>query len=397
LILSCPLQLTDQPLALISGVGPILAELNGQKSFQEILASFSDYGLTHARMLELLELLDEHLFLHSPSFEKLKSQEIESFRLSKVRSAALAGVCYPASRDKLQIAIEQWWQASKSRNELRSTHASHLTLLKSPHIDYERGHVGYTAAYQALEPNQHDLVILAGTAHQYSNHLFHCTTKHFETPLGEVICDIDFASQLCELYGKERALADEYLHKREHSLELQLPFYKYRQTESPIVPILVGSFHQFIADERSPQDYEAYDSFASALSTLLRHRIEQGQRIGFVAGVDMAHMGRYFGDSFKLTPAITDTVAERDSTYLDCVANLSKEALFAHIAEDDDARRICGFPTMYLLLDVIERLGIKATAKRLAYHQALSTEQQCLVSFAAMALYSDPQTRSVAP
>jgi MEMO1 family protein len=396
LILSCPLQLTDKPLALISGVGPVLAELNGKCSAAQIVSKFSEHGLSNTRLMELLALLDEHLFLHSPDFEERRTQEVESFRTSSIRPAALAGILYPATKDKLENAISNWWKASGGRTTTNNYSKNHLTLLKSPHIDYDRGHLGYTAAYQALNNADHDLMILAGTAHQYSNHLFHCTLKHFETPLGMINCDSSFASELCSLYGKDRALADEYLHKREHSLELQLPFYKHRSAKAPVVPVLVGSFYQFLVDEQSPEHYEAYDAFASALTTLLSQRISQGQRIGFIAGVDMAHVGKHFGDSFELTPTITDGIAERDHAYLDCIAKLSKEKLFEHIAEDQDARRICGFPTMYLLLDVIERLGIKVTPQQFAYHQALSTEQQCLVSFAAMGLYSEPLTHDVA-
>jgi MEMO1 family protein len=392
LVLTCPMQLSPQPLALMSGVGPVLAECNGKRSFKQILSSFTEHGLTQKRLIELLDLLDEYRFLHSPEFELIYHNEIESFRVSPIRQAALAGLSYPAQADTLRSAIDAWWHSSPTKKFDSGEKTSPLTLLKSPHIDYERGHRGYTAAYRELQPGDHDLLIVAGTAHQYSPHLFHCTTKHFDSPLGTAQCDVEFANELCRLYGKDRALADEYLHKREHSLELQMPFLKYTGSETPMVPILVGSFHSFLLEERQPEHYEAYDAFASALTTLIEQRTSQGLRVGLLAGVDMAHVGKFFGDTFTLTPRVADLIAARDQIYLDCISKSSKNDLFAHVAEDEDTRRICGFPTMYLLLDVIERLGLKTTPKQFAYHQALSTEQQCLVSFAAMGLYDSAPT-----
>ena len=62
ILIQCPLGVSQKPLALLPAVGPILASLQGELSFHEILARFTPQGLQESILRELLELLDAHLF-----------------------------------------------------------------------------------------------------------------------------------------------------------------------------------------------------------------------------------------------------------------------------------------------------------------------------------------------
>jgi hypothetical protein len=107
-----------------------------------------------------------------------------------------------------------------------------------------------------------------------------------------------------------------------------------------------------------------------------------------VAGVDMAHVGPHFGDTEALTPGYMQQVEVRDRAYLEAIKSQDKKALWQHIAEDSDARRICGFPTMYTILDLFERLQLQYTATLYDYRQAVDYSTGCAVTFAGMGLYS---------
>ena len=98
----------------------------------------------------------------------------------------------------------------------------------------------------------------------------------------------------------------------------------------------------------------------------------------------MAHIGQAFGDSKPLSPEFMEHIAQRDRTYLETLLKNDKRALFSHIHEDQDARRICGFPTMYLTLDLFSRLGIQPRAELIDYRQAVDYKRDCAVTFAGM-------------
>jgi len=385
LIVSCPLGISVQPLVLNAVVGPILGHFEGNLSVDEITARFAAYGLRRETVIELVALLDQHLFLATPRFFTAERAARESFLASPVRPAALAGTSYAGSRAELQREIDSYLALGLAP---RPVPERPMIGLISPHIDYRRGHAAYGRAWPSLGVERHDLYLVLGTAHQYSRHMFHLTRKDFETPLGRLRCDQDFVASVAARYGEDRSFADELLHRREHSLELQLPFLKRLSTDVPIVPVLVGGFHHLLASGRLPEEDEQYESFAGALAEVLRTRRNAGSRICFISGVDMAHVGRSFGDSGSLTPEFMDEIRERDEAYLAAITAGDRRALYAHIAEDNDARRICGFPTMYLVLDLCERLGLRCETRILDYRQAVDYQRDCAVTFAGAAMYA---------
>lgn len=262
-----------------------------------------------------------------------------------------------------------------------------IACLVAPHIDYRRGGTCYGSIYPRLGESRADTYILIGTAHQYSQRIFHLCAKDFESPLGVHPCDQAFVTELATRFGVERSFADEYLHRREHSLELQLPFLSAVQPGAAVVPVLVGSYHQMLEAMRYPHEWEEYETFAGALTESIKQRMDRGEKVSFLAGVDMAHVGRSFGDEGSLSPERMREIGYRDQQYLRAIEDGNHKAVFDHIAEDQDARRICGFPTMYLVLDVLNRLGGKTVCDVVAYDQAVDYSSDCAVTFAGLAMY----------
>ena len=138
---------------------------------------------------------------------------------------------------------------------------------------------------------------------------------------------------------------------------------------------------------RLPNEFEEYQSFIEVLTENLQKRIAAGQKVCVIAGVDMAHLGQYFGDTFQLSTEFMEKIRTDDLAYLDCIIRQDKEALFDHIAIDQDARRICGFPTMFTVIDLLDRLGIKYNGHIFDYRQAINYQNQCAVTFAGVGLY----------
>ena len=383
LLLRCPLGLAAQPLALVPAAAGVLQALDGLTSTADLLKRFTPLGLTEQTLREFLNLLEGHLFLDGPAFEAARTTLLADYAGSKTRAAALAGRGYPAASKELRALVTGYLEdAAPADAEQRE-----LIGLIVPHIDYQRGGKSYGAAYRKLAGQPCDLFLIFGIAHQYSRHLFHLTRKDFETPLGAVPCESSLVNRLAELYGPERSFADEILHKEEHSIELQLPFLLQVQPQAKIVPILVGSLHELLQQRQAPQGYEAYDSFLAALVSVLTPLLQAGRRICTIAAVDMAHVGRYFGDPEGLSPERLEQVRQRDAEYLAAVSSHDLTALFTHLAADQDARHICGFPAVYTMLDLLKRLGISYHADIVAYEQAVTYEIDRAVSFTGAGLY----------
>ena len=106
------------------------------------------------------------------------------------------------------------------------------------------------------------------------------------------------------------------------------------------------------------------------------------KRVCFIAGVDLAHVGIRFGDRDPLTPDFLEYVRAADLRLLNQVERLDAESFFQEVCEDQDRRRICGYPAIYTLLSVA---GAQES-KMIKYDQATDTETQQSVTFASMVL-----------
>lgn len=383
LIFSCPLGVAPEPLLLKGAVAPIVACFEGALSIEQIAQQFSSYGVTSALVRKVADLLDANLFLATPRYFAAERALRDEFASSDTRRAALAGLGYSRDADRLRAELAEYLAHGTPTDVVR---AQSMLGIVAPHIDYRRGKICYGKTF-AHFPTRPVTCLLIGTSHQYSPRLFHLTAKDFETPLGTLRCERELVGQIAAAYGLERAFADEFLHRREHSLELQLPFLKLLSPESTIIPVLVGGFHEFVAEQREPTTSEEYLSFIEGLVDAARSTQTSERQLFILAGVDMAHLGRHFGDTESLSPDLLERVRERDKAYLDAICSGSKSALFSHVAEDQDLRRICGFPTMYTVLDLLERLSAKYTSTLFEYRQAVDYASDCAVTFAGMGLY----------
>ena len=103
----------------------------------------------------------------------------------------------------------------------------------------------------------------------------------------------------------------------------------------------------------------------------------------FYGGVDLAHVGVHFGDQSRVSDSRLPEIARRDQQLLDAIMTGDEEALFEHMAEDLDARRICGFPSIYTMLAALRASGIRVQGHQLDYRQAVEPSNDCVVTFAS--------------
>jgi hypothetical protein len=201
--------------------------------------------------------------------------------------------------------------------------------------------------------------------------------KNFGTPLGAAVTDVEFIERLAARLGPGY-FEDEFAHRGEHSIEFQAVYLSYLfggRRPFTIVPILVGSFHDFMVERRSPGQDAEVESFIKAVRAAQQ---ELPTESCVIAGADLAHVGRRFGDPAGPTPASLQQVEYEDRAFLSRVTAGDAEGMFRSITMDRDRRRVCGYPPTYVALRCLDA----PTGKLLHYRQWSDSESA--VTFAAV-------------
>jgi AmmeMemoRadiSam system protein B/AmmeMemoRadiSam system protein A len=202
----------------------------------------------------------------------------------------------------------------------------------SPHAGYL--YSGQTAAfvYKALKDRKKKLVVLLGPSHRYYVKGFSiCDKGEWETPLGTVSIDEEFASKL---KSHSKLIVNEpQAHAEEHSLEVQLPFLQKTLKDFKIVPIV------FNVEEPS-----MLGILVDALSAELKNR----KNWVIVASSDLYHGGNY-----NTAKTVTDKVDEY-------IKKFDYEGLLEYDRKmrDSGACAACGTSAIAVLLQVMKNLGV---------------------------------------
>ena len=367
---------------------PILARLDGNNSIASILEEGAQYGVTEELLQIFVSELDQLFYLDTPASVARMNELRSEFEAKEVRDAALAGVVYSADPKSLRSEIADYLKRCPEL-EFEPPRGAAISAVMSPHIDYARGWQAYAAAHKAFaKGTRPDYIFLLGTAHQATRGIYHLSDKDFATPLGNFPSAKEVVAELCSSLGREKLLDDHFLHKEEHSLELQLPFLAHaweKEGLPKILPVLVGSFQHFLESRSSPAKDPEVADFVAALAEITAAMLKEGKKLMFYAGVDFAHIGPQFGDQEPVTDAELEGLRARDSEMLDVLLRSDEEALFAHICEDGDQRRVCGYPSLYTMLATMKAAGISARGHCLDYRQAVDSKRECIVSFASAA------------
>ncbi len=365
----------------------VVSRMNGENSLRDIQADFmrATGELIPVEQLErLVRQLDEQRFLESEGFRSFYGELVQSFLSLPARSARHAGSAYEGEAGALRRQIESFFAAPDGPGQSQEAPSGPpLRGLISPHIDFYRGGPTYAHAYRSLAEHQGpDRFIIFGTCHNPMQNRFALTLKDFETPLGTAETDREFVRQLAASLPKDY-FADEFAHRAEHSIEFQAVFLEYTVREPhrfKIVPVLVGSFHDIYESGRPASANTEIAAFVDAVRSVM-NKLPGTNAV--VAGADLAHVGRRFGDASGPTPDSLRGVEQDDRGFLELVAEGDAEGALRSVAADGDRRRICGCPPIYMALKCLD----KSRGKLLQYRQWSDLAAGAAVTCAAMSLF----------
>jgi AmmeMemoRadiSam system protein B len=271
-----------------------------------------------------------------------------------LRSPAVAGTWYPGTPGALRQDVEAYLAA------VPETTLGEVTAIVAPHAGLMfSGPVG-AHAYKAVAGGDYDVVVLVGPSHFVAfDGVALYPEGAFDSPLGPAVIDPEGARAIAACPAVQPLPS---AHRREHSLEMQLPFLKHVLPAVPIVPLLMGY-----------QTRDTITVLAAGLESAFKDR-----RALIVASTDLSH---YFD---------AKTAASLDGRVQQAVAAFDPDAFLAIFEEYPEHERgryvACGGGPAISVLLAAKAMGASA-ARVLKYSHSgeISGDYDGVVGYMAAA------------
>ena len=176
---------------------------------------------------------------------------------------------------------------------------------------------------------------------------------------------------------------EDYCHAVEHSIEFQVVFLQHLFGPNiRVVPILCGSYARSIYQGGAPEQSPAVERILGAMGELAAR---EGDRLLWVLGVDMAHIGRRYGNPIeaKAGEGEMEVVEHRDRARIDRMAAGDARGFWDLVQENRDDLNWCGSAPIYTFLKALP----DARGNLLRYQQ-WNIDPHSVVSFAGMSFHS---------
>jgi MEMO1 family protein len=324
----------------------------------------------------LIETFSAAGFLEDDAFAQMKSGRQREFAEMPKRQSAHAGSAYPLELAVLRETMSRYMDGAGRP----PTPRERLCGIAAPHVSPEGGWQSYRAAYRELGPELKDrtFVILA-TSHYGAPEHFGLTRKPFVTPLGETATDTGLVDRLAAA-GGSAVLMEDYCHSFEHTVELQVIFLQHIYgPDIRILPILCGQYAESLYRGGAPEADEGVRRFLGDLGEMAAR---EADRLFWILGIDMAHMGARYQDDFTAyaDQGVMAEVAERDRQRIARVVESDGDGFWSLVREKHDDLKWCGSAPLYTFLKTLPG----ARGELLRYEQ-WNIDPQSVVSFAGMA------------
>ena len=376
LLIRDPFRFSDSMLLIPPQLVQCLACFDGQQTTLDLRATLVRItGELQVGEIEkqLYGALSDAGFLEDEKFEQLRQAKTDEFAAAPKREASHAGSAYPDTADEASKALSEFMQGASP-----ATQDSQIGIA-APHVSPFGGWESYRDAYATLLPAYKDRTfVILGTSHYGEPDHFGLTRKPFVTPFGEAVTQVPLVDEIAAAAPNSVRMED-YCHAVEHSIEFQVLFLQHIYGPNiGILPILCGSFARSILDGGAPERNEDVDRFFGALGNIAAR---EGSRLFWVLGVDMAHMGRRYGDQMiaQADQGEMLAIAERDRLRIERLNQADAPGFWDLVQENRDDLKWCGSSPIYTFLKVVPQA--RGTLHR---YQQWNIDPQSVVSFAAI-------------
>ncbi len=278
----------------------------------------------------------------------------------KIRKPAVAGLFYPAEKEKLIELIEWSFKHELGPGSLpqgEPTRERMIIAAQVPHAGYiysgpAASHV-YFSLYYDGKP---ETIVLIGPNHNgIGPGVSIYKGDAWETPLGIVEIDKEFVEAL--LNHSNVFEEDELAHIKEHSIEVQIPFLQYIYgNDFKIVPISVWDQGLETAKKIAKAIYEA--------------AMDLGKDIILLASSDMSHYDPH------------EETVEKDREAIIRIEQLDDKGLYDVIYEKNIT--MCGYGPVATAINLVKGIGGKAFTLKYYTSGDISGDKSAVVGYAAI-------------
>lgn len=296
----------------------------------------------------LEQVLSESGFLRDRVFERMREERFAAWRsLERIEFTHAGPGNYPADGAAANEMLSTWFR------KVEREAAEPVRAIAAPHASPEAVKDCYVAAYGALacglsrEAAQDKTFVVLGTSHYGEIDKLGTTARPFATPFG--VTEVD-RGMLAALRGPG-VVEEDYYFSMEHSVEFQIVFLQFLYGPNiRILPILCGSYARSIYGGGAP---EANDEVRRSLDSLQALHSKYGDKLLWVLGIDLAHVGRRYGDDRAYRAGKMPEVETRDRRRLAEIANGRTDAFWADVQDGQDEIKWCGSAPLYTFLKAV--------------------------------------------
>jgi AmmeMemoRadiSam system protein B len=406
LLIRDPFRYSDATLIVPPALVSCLEFFDGEKSASDLRSYLVHLtGDANSGKLEqhLTETLSNAGFLEDEKFQQMRAETQAAFAQAPIREASHAGAAYPDEPNELTAVLNEYMKGSAPEPAsllvgldgsplrsssllvgldgapLRTAPARKTVAIAAPHVSPFGGIDAYRAAYSALTPADADRTfVILGTSHYGSADRLGLTRKGFVTPFGEAVTDARLVDQLERDLG-DAAIHEDYCHAVEHSIEFQVVFLQHLfGPRVKILPILCGTYARSLFSGGMPEDDESVRRIFGTLGDLAAR---EGDKLLWLLGVDMAHIGRRYGDPLTAIAGEGEMqeVEQRDRKRIDSMRSGDAHGFWQQVLENQDDLKWCGSAPIYTFLKAVPQ----ARGELLRYQQ-WNIDDASVVSFAGM-------------
>ncbi len=276
---------------------------------------------------------------------------------------AVAGTFYPASKTSLENTIGTYYETAGD-----STLKDVLAIIV-PHAGYV--YSGQTAAYAYRNIlDKETILLLAPSHHIYFHGVSIANVTHYKTPLGEIKLSTKTDSIREDLDNAGLLYTGKDPHKKEHAIEVQLPFLQVGLTSFEIIPILIGG----------ATDYRSLVKIASHLNKYT------DESTLIVVSSDFTHYGPRY-NYVPFTENIRENIERLDYGALEYIENKDSEEFHSYIQKT--GATICGNKPITILLEMIQESELKGKLTHYDTSGRITGDYTNSVSYISYIFYKD--------
>ncbi len=285
----------------------------------------------------------------------------------KIQEPVISGSWYPADREELKKEINLFIDSAKPEKI-----DGDIVALIEPHAGYSYSGKGAAFGYNAIKgKNYKRVIILAPSHYAWFSGVAVLDATHYRTPLGLISIDTEVCKKLLQdPYFK--AVPEAY--KKEHSIEIQLPFLQQSLKDFKLIPLLVGEVE---GDE--------YRKIASSIKKFI------DKETLVIASSDFTHYGFNFG-YVPFAINIKENLKKLDGGAIDNILKIDAEGFIKYV--DKTGITICGRKPIAILLEILPK---NINARLISYYASgdLVGNYSTSVSYATMAFFDKNQKNTL--